>query len=56
MPYSLNEDWQQMIFKIKDLNLQGNLENVTAPIYIMGTDQFDGGFIYLKNIFFTRNW
>ena len=55
MPYSLNEDWQQMIFKIKDLNLQGNLENVTAPIYIMGTDQFDGGFIYLKNIFFTRN-
>ena len=55
MPYSLNEDWQHMTFKIKDLNVQGNLENVTAPIYIMGTDQFDGGFIYLKNIFFTRN-
>jgi len=55
MPYSLNEDWQHMTFNIKDLNVQGNLENVTAPIYIMGADQFDGGFIYLKNIFFTRN-
>ena len=45
IPNSLNEDWQHMIFNIKDLNVQGNLENVTTPIYIMDTDQFNGGFI-----------
>ena len=55
MQYSLDEDWQHMTFKIKDLNLKGNLENVTAPIYIMGVDRFDGGIIYLKNIYFTRS-
>ena len=54
-PYPIDEHWQHMILNIEDLNLKGNLENVTAPIYIMGTDQFDGGFIYLKNIFFTKN-
>jgi exo-beta-1,3-glucanase (GH17 family) len=53
--YPIDEHWQHMILNIEDLNLKGNLENVTAPIYIMGADQFDGGFIYLKNIFFTKN-
>ncbi|MFT6839000.1 MAG: exo-beta-1,3-glucanase (GH17 family) [Sediminicola sp.] len=55
LTYVLTEDWKTISIPISELNRKGNLSNVTALLYLLGEDNFDGKTISLKNIFFTKD-
>ncbi|MGY8915469.1 MAG: hypothetical protein ACKVJF_10370, partial [Flavobacteriales bacterium] len=52
--YSISGNWKTFSIPISALNKKGNLADVTALLYLLGEDNFDGKTISLKNIYFTR--
>ncbi len=52
--YSLSRNWKTFSIPISRLNKNGNLSDVTALLYLLGENNFDGKTISLKNIYFTK--
>lgn len=52
--YSISVNWKTFFIPISTLNKKGNLADVTALLYLLGEDDFDGKSISLKNIYFTE--
>lgn len=52
--YSISGNWKTFSIPISMLNKNGNLADVTALLFLLGEDNFDGKSISLKNIYFTK--
>jgi len=49
----IKTEWQKFSLDLNDLEGELNWEDISGLIYFKGLDQFDGGFIELKNIYYS---
>ena len=52
--YTLSEEWKTYSLKISDLNNKADLEDVTSLIYLKGAGRFDGQYVFLRNIYYSK--
>ncbi|MET6990045.1 hypothetical protein [Sediminicola arcticus] len=50
----VSDNWKTYSIPITELNKKGDLDNVTAILYLLGKENFDGKTISLKNIYYTK--